>query len=84
MKFAAKVGERGQVVIPKAIREELAIGKNTSLEFELKGKTLTLSPKKDMEKMRATLARFQGTLQEKFEADGFTSTAQFMKEMRGR
>ena len=84
MKLIAKVGERGQVVIPKAIRDELAIGKNTSLEFELSGSTLTLRPKKDVDKMRRTLERFKGTLGEKFEADGFTSTAHFMKVMRGR
>ena len=80
----AKVGERGQVVIPKQIRDELAIGKNTTLEFDLSGTILTLRPKKDIEKMRRTLDRYAGSLSEKFEADGFTSTAHFMKVMRGR
>lgn len=84
MKWTAKVGERGQVVIPKPLRDELAIVKNTALEFDLSGTTLILRPRKDLEQMRRTLDHFQGTLREKFEEDGFKSTAHFMKVMRGR
>lgn len=36
MKSAAKVGERGQVTIPKAFRRSLGIGPGTKLVFEVK------------------------------------------------
>lgn len=84
MKATARVGERGQVVIPKQMRDELAIGKDTSLEFELNGRVLTLRPKKDVETMRRAWEKYKGSQRKQFKADGFTSTEHFMQVVRGR
>ncbi|AFL87635.1 looped-hinge helix DNA binding domain, AbrB family [Terriglobus roseus DSM 18391] len=84
MKLAAKVGERGQVVIPKAIREELAIGKDSAVEFELKGKVLTLRPKKNLEKIRKALAQYKGSQTGALRADGFASVDEYMRVIRSR
>ena len=47
MKYQSKLGERGQVVIPKAIRDNLGLNKHSAIEFELKGTTITLKPTRD-------------------------------------
>ena len=47
MKYQSKLGERGQVVIPKPIRDNLGLNKNSAIEFELKGATVTLRPSRD-------------------------------------
>ena len=38
------VSERGQVVIPKKIREKIHIGKGDALEIEVVGETVVLKP----------------------------------------
>ena len=38
------VSERGQVVIPKKIRETIHIGKGDELEIEVVGETVVLKP----------------------------------------
>ena len=45
----AKVGEKGQVVIPKPIREQLNIEKNTELEISLENKKIVMKKKNDLD-----------------------------------
>jgi AbrB family looped-hinge helix DNA binding protein len=84
MKFQSKVGERGQVVIPKAIRDSLRLGKNTAIEFELKGTTITLVPKRDLRNFDLAMERYRGSLREKFLEEGNTTVDEYIKDIRGR
>lgn len=84
MKFQSKVGERGQVVIPKAIRDNLGLDKNSALEFELKGATVTLRAKRDMGNFDLAMKKYAGSLRKQFLADGYTSVDQYINESRGR
>jgi AbrB family looped-hinge helix DNA binding protein len=84
MKFQGKLGERGQVVIPKAIRDNLGLGKDSAVVFELKGTTLTLTPKRDMKRFDDALRKYRGALRKEFLADGYESVDQYLKETRGR
>jgi AbrB family looped-hinge helix DNA binding protein len=85
MKYTSKLGERGQVVIPKPIRDNLGLTKNSAIEFELKGATLTLRPSREQEMRNFDLAmkRYAGSLRKKFLADGYTSVDQYLDETRG-
>ena len=85
MKFQSKLGERGQVVIPKAIRDNLGLGKNSAIEFELKGTTVTLKASRDQEMRNFELAmkQYGGSLRKQFVADGYTSVDQYLDEIGG-
>ena len=85
MKFEYKLGERGQVVIPKPIRDSLGLNKNSSIEFELKGTTVTLRSSRDREMRNFELAikKYGGSLRKQFLADGYTSVDQYLDETRG-
>jgi len=87
MKYQSKVGERGQVVIPKPIRDNLRLDKNSAIEFELKGSTLTLRPKpanSDMADFDLAIKKYAGSLRKSFLARGYKSVDQFIDESRGR
>jgi AbrB family looped-hinge helix DNA binding protein len=84
MKFQSKVGERGQVVIPKPIRDNLGLTKNSAVEFELKGTTVTLKPKDDMANFELALKKYGGSLRKQFLAKGYKSVDEYLDEMRGR
>lgn len=45
----ARVGEKGQIVIPKPIREQLHIEKDTELEVSLDDEKIIMRKKKDLE-----------------------------------
>jgi AbrB family looped-hinge helix DNA binding protein len=87
MKFRSKVGERGQVVIPKPIRDNLGIGKNTAIEFELKGATVTLRAKQTASEMAGfdrAIKKYAGSLRKSFLASGYKSVDDFIDQSRGR
>lgn len=84
MKFKSKVGERGQVVIPKAIRDNLGLDKNSAIEFELVGTTVVLRPQRDMSNFDLAMKRYGGSLRKQFLADGYTTVDEYMKDIRGR
>jgi AbrB family looped-hinge helix DNA binding protein len=84
MKFRSKVGERGQVVIPKAIRNNLGLDKNSEIEFELKGTTVTLKPQRDLANFDLAIKRYGGSLRKQMLEDGFASTDELMNHIRGR
>jgi AbrB family looped-hinge helix DNA binding protein len=84
MKFQSKLGERGQVVIPKPIRDNLGLNKNSAIEFELKGSTVILKAKDDVADFEKALKRYGGSLRKQFLAKGYKSVDQYLDEMRGR
>jgi AbrB family looped-hinge helix DNA binding protein len=84
MKFQSKLGERGQVVIPKAIRDNLGLNKNTAIEFEIKGATVTMRAKRDLSNLDLAIKKYGGSLRKQFLADGYTSVDEYIAESRGR
>ncbi|HEV2620234.1 MAG TPA: AbrB/MazE/SpoVT family DNA-binding domain-containing protein [Acidobacteriaceae bacterium] len=84
MKFTSKLGERGQVVIPKAIRDNLGLNKNSAIEFELKGATVTMKPQRDVSNLDLAIKKYGGSLRKQFLADGYKSVDEYIAESRGR
>ncbi|MBL8342396.1 MAG: AbrB/MazE/SpoVT family DNA-binding domain-containing protein [Rubrivivax sp.] len=72
----ATVAERGQITLPKAVREALGLTKGTKLKVELDGGRIIL--RKDVsEALRKVRGRFKL-------AEGFRSTDEAMRAIRGR
>lgn len=84
MKFQSKLGERGQVVIPKPIRDNLGLDKNSAIEFELKGTVVTLRPRRDLRNLDLAIKKYGGTLRKQFLADGYKNVDEYIAESRGR
>ena len=47
MIFTKKIDKKGQVVIPKYMRQSLGLKKGTKVIFELKNKEITIKPSKN-------------------------------------
>jgi AbrB family looped-hinge helix DNA binding protein len=75
-----KVGERGQVTIPKDIRERFGIGPDTDVEFRVvRGSiVLTKAPK------RLDLEKWKGRCRDSFAKLGYSSVDKFIDDVRGR
>lgn len=71
----ATVAERGQITLPKAVRDALGLVKGTKLKVELIDGRIVL--RKDVQD---ALSRVRG----RFKLDGFESTDQAMRAIRGR
>jgi AbrB family looped-hinge helix DNA binding protein len=75
-----KVGERGQVTIPKRIRDRFGIGPDTEVEFRVAHGSIVLkkAPKKlDLEKWKGRCAG-------SFTRLGYSSVDKFIEDVRGR
>jgi AbrB family looped-hinge helix DNA binding protein len=70
----ATVAERGQITLPKAVRDALGLTKGTKLTVELDGGRIVL--RKDVDD---ALSRLRG----RFKLDGFASTDEAMRAIRG-
>ena len=84
MKYTARLGERGQVVIPKPIRDSLGLAKNACVDFEVKDHILTLTPKRDMRRFDEAIRKYKGSMRKQMLADGYASVDELMKDLRGR
>jgi len=75
-----KVGERGQVTIPKEIRVRFGIGADTEVEFQVLENNIVLkkAPK------RLNLAKWKGRCRDSFGELGYTSVDEYMEDVRGR
>lgn len=71
----ATVAERGQITLPKAARDALGLTKGTKLKIEVEGGRLIL--RKDVDD---AVSRLRG----KFKLDGFRTTDEAMRAIRGR
>ena len=71
----ATVAERGQITLPKAVRDALGLTKGTTLKVELDGGRIIL--RKDM---RDALSRVRG----RFKLPDGVTTDDIMRELRGR
>jgi len=75
-----KIGERGQVTIPKDIREQFGLGPETEVEFRVVGDSVVLkkAPKK------LNLAKWKGHCKKGFAKLGYSSVDSFIDDVRGR
>jgi AbrB family looped-hinge helix DNA binding protein len=71
----ATVAERGQITLPKAIRDALGLSKGTRLKVELDGSRIII--RKDVDD---AISRARG----RFRLDGFESVDDAMRAVRGR
>lgn len=71
----ATVAERGQITLPKAVRDALGLTKGTVLKVELEGSRIVLRKSVD-----DAISRARG----RFKLDGFASTDDAMQAVRGQ
>jgi AbrB family looped-hinge helix DNA binding protein len=71
----ATVAERGQITLPKAVRDALGLTKGTKLKVELEGGRIILRKEVD-----DALSKLRGRFKL---ADGFASTDEAMRAIRG-
>jgi len=71
----ATVAERGQITLPKAVRDALGLTKGTQLKVELDGSRIILRKSVD-----DAISRVRG----RFKLDGFASVEDAMRAVRGR
>lgn len=74
-----KVGERGQVTIPKEIRERFAINADSEVEFRIEGGEIVLR------KLTAPLAleKWKGYCADSLLRLGMSSVDEYIDEVRG-
>ena len=70
----ATVAERGQITLPKAVRDALGLTKGSVLKIELEGSRIVLRKSVD-----DAISRARG----RFKLDGFASTDAAMQAVRG-
>ena len=75
-----KIGERGQVTIPKDIREQFRLGPDTEVEFRVVNGSIVL--KKAPRKLN--LAKWKGRCGGSFAKLGYSSVDKFIEDVRGR
>jgi AbrB family looped-hinge helix DNA binding protein len=75
-----KIGERGQVTIPKDIREQFGLGPETEVEFRVvKGSILLKKAPKKL-----NIQKWKGHSKASFAALGYSSVDKFIDDVRGR
>jgi AbrB family looped-hinge helix DNA binding protein len=75
-----KVGERGQITIPKDIRERFGIRADSQVDFQIVNGMIVLQ--KTPQKM--DFDKWSGRLRGRLEELGYDSTDQFIEDIRGR
>ena len=75
-----KIGDRGQVTIPKEIRNRFGLRPDTELEFQIVGDTIVL--KKAHKKL--DLRTWKGCCNDSFADLGYSSVDNFKDDVRGR
>lgn len=74
------MGERGQVTVPKDLREKFGLGPDTEVEFQVVAGSIVLkkAPKK------LDLRKWRGRCSESFAELGYSSITDFIDDVRGR
>jgi AbrB family looped-hinge helix DNA binding protein len=72
----ATVAERGQITLPKAVRDALGLTKGTQLKVELDGSSIILRKNVD-----DAISRLRGRFKL---AEGYKTTDEAMRALRGR
>ena len=74
-----KIGKRGQITIPKSIRDALGLGPETEVEFVVVDGVIQM--KRALSKLN--LRRWKGYCSRSFEELGYESVDKFMTDLRG-
>ncbi len=75
-----KVGERGQVTIPKEIRERFGIGPDTEVEFKIEGGRLLLRKRAP----ELPLRKWKGYCATAFRKAGHRNVDEYLDTLRGK
>ena len=75
-----KIGERGQVTIPKDIRKRFGLGPGTEVEFEVVQGAIVLRKKQK----KLNLKKWKGRAKASFAELGYSSVDRFIEDIRGR
>ena len=75
-----KIGERGQVTIPKEIRERFGLRPETEVEFRVVNDAIIL--RKAAKKLN--LSKWKGRCGNAFARLGYSSVDKFIEDVRGR
>jgi len=75
-----KIGERGQVTIPKKFRDRFGLNAMTEIEFSVQSDVLVL--KKAGKPLN--LRRWKGKCKGSLEKLGYHTTDEYIKDVRGR
>jgi len=75
-----KIGERGEVTIPKDIRDQFGLGPETEVEFQVVGGSIVL--KKAPQKLN--LANWKGRCGSAWKTLGYSSVDEFIEDVRAR
>ncbi|MGH9609037.1 MAG: AbrB/MazE/SpoVT family DNA-binding domain-containing protein [Bryobacteraceae bacterium] len=75
-----RLGERGQVTIPKKIREQFGLGPETEIEFRVTGGSIVLRKAP----ANLDLAKWKGRCGKTFAKLGYSSVDKFIDDVRGR
>jgi len=75
-----KIGARGQVTIPKKIREQFGLGPGTEVEFRLVGGSVVLKkcPRKKKSPRKLNLAKWKGRCGNTFAKLGYSFVDKFV------
>lgn len=75
-----KISERGQVTIPKDLRERFGLRPETEVEFQVVNNSILLRKKP----RKLNLTRWKGLCGKSFKELGYTRVDEFIEDVRGR
>jgi len=75
-----KIGERGQVTIPKKIRDRFGLGPHTEVEFRVAKDAIILEKKPK----RLNLNKWKAYCKGSFSRLGYRSVDDYLEDVRGR
>jgi AbrB family looped-hinge helix DNA binding protein len=75
-----KIGERGQVTIPKSLRERFGLHAETEVEFRVVRDQIVLQKKA----RKLDLEKWKGKCHRSFDDLGYASVDGYMEDVRGR
>lgn len=75
-----RVGERGQVTIPKEIRDRFGLRPNAEVEFHVENGSIVL--KKTAK--RLSLEKWKGHCKASFRKLGYSTVDEYIEDVRGR
>ncbi len=79
-----KMTERGQITIPKAIRERYGFIPNGEVEVKVKNGAVTVQPKRDQKKFDEAIKKWYGSGADRMKELGFENSDALIEALRGR
>ncbi len=77
---AARITSKGQITIPKEVRDEMGLRPGDEIEFVRADHGFRVEKRLD----ESPFARYRGVARKRFEELGFKSTDEYMAAIRGR